>query len=298
MGRIADALARAESRRAGTRAGDRPLRSMPLSGALHKWSQWYGAAEPAELRVVATAPNVSPTRPPGKGMSPEIVCYHDRASTQCEQYRSLRTRLISDNPKQDHRVYGITSTMEGEGKSVTAANLGFSLAEIRHLRVLIVDADFRASALAGMLGMESAPGLAELLREEASLGEVIRPTPWPNLFFLPPGHADGRSAPELLSTRVARATFRKIEREFQYSVVDTPPVSIVSDAGIIGQMTSGMIFVVRMNRTPEPMARRAVGLLTASNVPIVGCLLVAEDDCVAPRSKRNVNKKRPKNDDH
>lgn len=274
MGRIADALQRAletEPDDSGLPAGDLPSKK---DGG----PRWYGAARSEFNTLEAELPAQAPDGPPVEGLSPDIVTYYDPSSVISEQYRSLRTRLLSGNPHQEHRIYAVSSAVAREGKSMTTVNLGFILAEIRHLRILIVDGDFRKGTLGRTLNAESTPGLADLLRNDATYEQIIHRTPTSNLFFIPSGRTHGRSAPELLSTHAARATFRKFERDFHYTIVDTPPASSVTDVGVIGQMTSGVIFVIRMHRTPEPLARRAIKLLQGNNIPIVGGLVIGEDD--------------------
>ncbi|NOT00948.1 MAG: CpsD/CapB family tyrosine-protein kinase [Phycisphaerales bacterium] len=248
----------------------------PMSAAINRWSEWYGAAGETEPRVDENA--TTSKSAPVAGMSPQVVTYYDRSSLASEQYRSLRTRLLSQNPYQERRMWAVTSAVPKEGKSLTTVNLAFSLAEIRHLRVLIVDCDFRHSSLAKMVNAPNEPGLADMLQDRATYDEIILPTPVPNLFFAPAGRTHGRSAPELLSTPTARATFARFQREFHYTIVDTPPAATVADVGIIGQMTSGVLFVVRMHRTPEPLAKRAVKHLLNNSVPIVGAVVVGDDD--------------------
>ena len=122
----------------------------------------------------------------------------------------------------------------------------------------------------------SSPGLADLLQGEATYEEVIQPTPWPNLFFVAAGQTRGRSAAEVLSAEGADAIFGAFRNQFHYTIIDTPPASTVTDVGIIGQWCNGVIMVVRLNRTPEPIAQRSVRLLQVNNIPILGVVLVGD----------------------
>ena len=279
MGRIADALARAETRRLGDRSADRA----PVCALTRRWSNWYGAASAVDFGTDDVA---EPSTAAASRVARDVVTYSDRSSVISEQFRSLRTRLLSTNPRQEHRLFGITSALPREGKSVTTVNLGFCLAEVRHLRVLLVDADFRHSSLAGLVGVDDEPGLADYLRNEAEYDQIVRRTVLPNLSAVSAGRTRGRPAPELLSTRRARSVFRRFGKEFQYVLVDTPPAASVADAGIVGQMTHGMVFVIRMHHTHEPLARRAVKLLTANNVPIIGSVVIGEDHVLAGYGRR------------
>ena len=278
MGRIADALKRAEQERREAIAS-----SQGKGGATDEAPGPDGPISLVDVPVSASPEEVD-DQPVSlvEGLSESLVPFHERSSLVTEQYRSLRTRLLSQNPNYEHRVLGITSPVPKEGKSVTTLNLGCILAEVRHLKVLVVDGDFRRSSLASMLNQPKEPGLAEVLGGTAEFDEVIRPTPIPNLSFIPAGSTQERSAPELLTAANARSVFKRMQDDFHYTVVDTPPAMTVTDVGIIGQLCTGVILVVRLHRTDESAAKRATRLLQVNNVPIVGCLLVGRD---APPSR-------------
>jgi capsular exopolysaccharide synthesis family protein len=269
MGRIADALKRAEEER----------RQMMAASATSTALLENPAAEQPIQSAEASAVDLGPQQPGTVvgGLSESLVPFFEKSSLVTEQYRALRTRLLSANPNYEHRIIAITSAVPKEGKSVTTLNLGCILAEIRHLRVLVVDGDFRRSSLAHMLNQPNGPGLADVLDGTARYEEVLRDTPIPNLKFIPAGSTHHRSAAELLTAASTSAMFRRMQNEFHYTVVDTPPATTVTDVGIIGQMCTGVIMVVRLHRTHEAAAKRAVRLLQVNNIPIYGCLLVGRD---------------------
>jgi capsular exopolysaccharide synthesis family protein len=272
MGRIADALRRAEQER----------RLAPQSAVATALAE--PAAKPTTVAdVLGRVPSPATEDVPGEpvpvveGLSESLVPFFERSSLVTEQYRALRTRILSQNLNYEHRVLAVTSAVPKEGKSVTSLNLGCILAEIRHLKVLVVDGDFRRSSLAQMLNQPSGPGLADVLAGTAQYDDVIRRTPIANLSFMPAGSTQGRSAAELLATASAMPAFKRMQNDFHYTIVDTPPATTVTDVGIIGQMCSAVIMLVRLHRTHEADAKRAVRLLQVNNIPIMGCLLVGRD---------------------
>jgi len=271
MGRIADALKRAEQERrlalgessseGGVAVLEAPVATLAVEPRL--------PAPPLDVRIEPG--------PVVEGLSESLVPFYERSSLVTEQYRSLRTRLLSQNPNYEHRIVAITSAVPKEGKSVTTLNLGCILAEIRHLKVLVVDGDFRRSSLAHMLNQPTGPGLADALDGRATFEEIVRPTPIPNLSFIAAGSTGGRPAAELLTAASASSAFKRMQNEFHYTIVDTPPATTVTDVGIIGQMCTGVVVIVRLHRTLEGAAKRAVRLLQVNNIPIIGCLLVGRD---------------------
>lgn len=285
MGRIADALKRAEKDRQRT-LGPPPVEAGSASAALLPAPTDSGphaslSSSPADANLPdeGTPTDSGPEHSIRliEGLSESLIPFFEPSSLVTEQYRSLRTRLLSQNPQYEHRVLAITSPVPKEGKSVTTLNLGCIFAEIRHLKVLVVDGDFRRCSLAQMLNQPSGPGLAEVLNGDCSFDEVIRDTPISNLKFLPAGSTKKRSAAELLTEAVSKPIFKRMQNDFHYTIVDTPPATTVTDVGIIGQMCSGVIMIVRLHRTHGAAAKRAVRLLQVNNIPIIGCMIIGRD---------------------
>jgi capsular exopolysaccharide synthesis family protein len=274
MGRIADALERAERQRDTTPLIGRSDRPSSAQG----WGACRGLIQEPTLDSALATDVGRASELPVAGLAENIVTYYDRGSKISEQYRSLRTRLLIENPYHEHRLYVVSSAVHGEGKSVTVLNLAFSFAEIRHLNVLVIDADLRRPSLAAMLNAEATPGLTELLLDEAKYEEAVRPTPVANLSFVPAGGTHERSVAELFSTRLARRTFARFQRDYHCVLADAPPVTNVADVGILGQLSSGVILVLRMHRTPEPLARRAVSHLNQNKIPVIGGVVIGDTD--------------------
>lgn len=272
MGRISDALKRAEAER-GRGQGTALAPTLPTTEILAPPTPFGVVEAPDAEREEGAQRNVALVQ----GLFESLIPFYEPSALVTEQYRSLRTRLLSQNPNYEHRVIAITSAIPKEGKSVTTLNLACVLAEIRHLRVLVVDGDFRRSSLAHMLNQPNGPGLAEVLNGERSYEEVIRDTPVSNLKFVAAGSTHRRSAAELLTDASTTTTFKRMRDEFHYVLVDTPPATTVTDVGIIGQLCSGVILLVRLNRTHEAAAKRAVRLLQVNNIPIIGCMIVGRD---------------------
>ena len=273
MGRIAEALKRAEQER--RQSTGFPSRSLGSATAYPAFSSGFSTID-SPLPTLSDEPSAESVVLV-EGLSESLVPYSDRSSLITEQYRSLRTRLLSQNPNYEHRIYAITSAVPKEGKSVTALNLSAVLSEIHHLKILVVDGDFRRGSLAGMLNQDEKPGLAEVLAGEATYSEVIRDTPIPNLKFIPAGDKNGRSAAELWTAAKTKSIFQCMHNDFHYTIVDTPPATTVTDVGIIGQLCNGVAMVVRLHHTDELAAKRAVRLLEVNNIPILGCVLVGRD---------------------
>ncbi len=291
MGLISDALKRAEQERIKKAQGAPAGGAEERDAARQQYPTDVAPVSPDELVDVPpglhaalsaggsasiATPEWSPQ--PQAGISAfniheSVVAFHDKAAEITEEYRSLRARLTALNTAGENQVIAITSSIPKEGKSVTTMNLAWVISEIKHFRVLMIDGDFRRSSLASMMGISEYPGLADLLRGEARLEEVIRPTPVPNLHIIPAGTTQEFNAAELLSTQKTASILQECKRRYQYSLIDTPPASTVSDASVLGPLCTGVLFIVRMGRTPEPISKSTIRLLQSNNVNILGCVL-------------------------
>ena len=289
MGRIAEALKKAEEERAaaaglseGTTVGQEleGFASDRIAGvevgADHRSFQTPTGAEDDGEHVSPAERSAWIGR-----VSPSLVALNGQDTILVEQYRALRTRLASQNPRTASRVLTITSSVAGEGKSVTTANLAVVMAEVRHHRVLVLDADFRHNSMAGLLAMAPKPGLVEVLQGKVTVEQVVQRTPIPNLGVIAAGATKGVNPAELLSSKRAAAVFDDLRDRYSYVLVDTPPSCDLADAGIVGQLADGVVVVVRIGRTPQPVVKRIVQTLQASQVNLIGCVLTGMDSATS-----------------
>ncbi|GJQ25169.1 MAG: hypothetical protein HBSAPP02_02010 [Phycisphaerae bacterium] len=278
MGRIADALKKAEQERA-IRQAERAETAPASAGS-------SGAADvqPVPPNELVDRPAILTNRftaegSPAKGsnqVDPSVVAWTDRSSQIAEQYRAARTWLVSRTKPGERNCIAVTSSVSREGKSVTTANLAVTLAEIRHLRVLAMDGDLRGGVLGGLFGVPSSPGLADLLIGRCSLSEVLVKTALPNLWVMPAGRAgDPSGVAELLNSKALARTMEQIRERYDYILVDTPPVQRLADVGVIGALCTGIIMVVRMHKTPAHQVRQSVSWLQLNRLNVIGCIASA-----------------------
>lgn len=206
------------------------------------------------------------------GYAPELCAYHDRGGRLAEEYRSLRTNLLARAPDQRF-CYVVTSALGGEGKTVTCLNLALVMAERRDYRTIVVDCDFRRPRVASLVRMDSQPGIAEVLRGEATLADAVRPTTQPNLFVAPGGRVGAEQLGELVTRAELTEVMESLRSEYDYVLVDTPPVNTVSETAMIGRTVGEALLVVRMNKTHRESVQKAMGLLHAANVDVAGMVL-------------------------
>jgi capsular exopolysaccharide synthesis family protein len=182
-----------------------------------------------------------------KAESP-VFPFDGRDLRAAEQYRIIRTKILQ-HPDKLH-VIAISSPQLGDGKSVTAANVAGSLALRNEISVLLVDADFRRPALAGLFDVPASPGLTGVLSGESSLEEAIMSLRIgaAKLYFLPAGRRTKNPA-ELLGSKRWTLVCAEIRKRFDYCIIDTPPVGVVADYDLIQPAADGVVLVVRPDYT-------------------------------------------------
>ena len=188
-----------------------------------------------------------------------------------EAMKLLRTNLQFCG--KDKKVIMITSTIADEGKSTVALNLCRSLAQLGS-RVILVDADMRKSVLADRYnkGDHNLPGLSHLLSARSGLEEVLLETDMENLHLIMAGRVPPNPA-ELLSNTRMQKLIEICREEYDYVIVDCPPINLVVDAAIVAPLCDGIVMVVSSGNVPYRMAQSALDQLQATGCPILGAVL-------------------------
>lgn len=196
--------------------------------------------------------------------------------TATEQYKILRANLSFTIPEDVVcPVIGVTSSVRGEGKSTTAVNLSYVLAESGK-KVLLVDGDLRIPSIAKKMGIESAPGLSNLLMKyETSQLESFKSNILDNWYIIPAGNIPPNPS-ELLGSSKMEKFLQSMAEDFDYIVIDLPPVNIVSDALSVSRYITGMVVVVRQDYTEKKEFEACSRQLELSNVKILGCVMNGE----------------------
>ena len=177
--------------------------------------------------------------------SKEEITNRKKLSVVKENYKALRTNIMLSVVKQGCKKIVISSSIPGEGKSTTAANLATSLAQTDK-KVLLIDCDLRKPSIYSAMGFSNVPGLTNVLTGLAELGEAINETAFPNLHVLCAGIAVPNPG-ELLSCEATMNFIKGLEEKYDYILFDTPPINEVSDALPIIKISDGVVLVVRQN---------------------------------------------------
>ena len=208
-------------------------------------------------------------------VNPHLVAITRPQSAYCEEYRSLRTHVLHKSQEQHLQSIVIASVGPAEGKSVTALNLAWLLAQTEGVTSLIIDSDLRMPSLAQYLGMETSIGLSDVLDGTARLEDVIIELKPAGLYMMPGGHARGDVA-ELISGSNFKEILRKAREMFDYVIIDAPPLAIFTDAAVLINHADGALLVVKANQTRYKDIDRVINSLPRKR--LLGTILNQAED--------------------
>ncbi|MBO0458250.1 CpsD/CapB family tyrosine-protein kinase [Enterococcus hulanensis] len=201
-----------------------------------------------------------------------LISIENRFSPITEQYRNVRTSIqFAASSGQPLKLLLVTSTEQEEGKTTLASNLAVVMSETNK-KVLLVDGDLRRATAGKYFNSIStrAKGLSSLLSNSRSmLEEAIQSTQVKNLDFLPAGPIPPNPS-ELLNSNRLNEILERLEEQYDFVIIDSPPLLVVTDAQIFSSKVDGVILVVRENRTKRNNLIKCKNLLKQSNAHLVG----------------------------
>jgi capsular exopolysaccharide synthesis family protein len=226
--------------------------------------------ESGDIRVIGSLPGLS-TRRAG-GLLP--MSSSSRRTIELSLTRSIdsiRTALLFAKRQQPYEAILVTSALGQEGKTTVASQLAVSFARSGR-RTLLIDGDVRNPQQHVVLGMSAGKGLCDVLRSDATLDEVVQPTPAQGLWFLGVGHRDVHTD-QYLASPVMGKVFQELRNRFDLIVVDSGPVLTSPDAMLLGQHVDTAVISVRRDVSRLPKINEACDRLRSVGVPIAGAVL-------------------------
>ena len=236
-----------------------------LSGELALMS---GSSLPAELSAPApedaAATEMALRKQINSALATKTVIDHDMMPASREQYRRLAAALHQAQRTSGFKVVMVASAVAGEGKTLTASNLAMTLSESYRRDVLLIDADLRRPSLHEVFQVAGAPGLSDgLITPEDPKLPLHRVSA--RLAILPAGRPTSDPIGALTSERMRRL-IDEAREVFDWVVIDTPPVGLLTDAALLSSMADGVVLVVKAESTPHDMVVRAVNAIGRERV--------------------------------
>jgi len=193
-----------------------------------------------------------------------------------EAYKLLRTKLqFSFADENACRVIGLSSALSGEGKSLTAVNLAYTLSQLDK-KVILIDCDMRRPTLAEKLGVLKTPGLSNHLTGQCYWDELVQEYSFKNdaqVFHVITAGQNPPNPTELLSSEKMCNTLKTLRKYYDYVILDLPPVGEVSDAMAVAKVTDGMLLVVRQNYCNRIVLADTVRQFAFINSKILGVVI-------------------------
>jgi len=212
---------------------------------------------------------------PKEGEELRPATSRDYQTPAAEAYRTLRTNLNYLTPPRPPRSIVVTSALPGDGKTTTAVNLAVTLAH-QGQRVILIDAETRRGTVHEVFGIPPAPGFFDLMYGQASPGECIRRVQMEvggTIDVLPLGSAPSVNPADLLVAARLQPLFERLRAQYDYVLLDTPPLNLFTDAALIGAQSDALLLVARADRTDREELRFAVQQLRNVQVTLAGSIL-------------------------
>jgi len=206
-----------------------------------------------------------------KGFISELAFFNDTQSTFSEAVRTVRTGVLMSALDDPHKVVVVTSSVPEEGKTTLSFNLACALGQVK--KVLLVDGDLRRPKIGRLVNRDSKqPGLADLVAGHAQVSQCVFFDDRAGIHLLAAGTVPPNPL-ELLSSKRFGDVITKLREAFDIVVIDSAPLQLVSDAQVLSQFASSVIYVVKADATPYQVAQNGLKKLRRVNAPLLGVVL-------------------------
>lgn len=199
------------------------------------------------------------------------ITFDDARSPISEAFRVVRTSILLSHEAKNARILLFTSPYLGDGKSTLAHNVAIALTQVNR-SVVLVDCDLRRPGIHKTFDLSNATGMSAYLSGEAELMAVIQETRIPKLYAIPSG-AIPLNPSELLTSERMDMALEHLSQKFDYVIIDSPPLLMVTDGYVLSSIVDGVILVAKADKLPKDALQRTKQNLTEVNAKILGVVL-------------------------
>ncbi|MEW6672082.1 MAG: polysaccharide biosynthesis tyrosine autokinase [Thermodesulfobacteriota bacterium] len=205
------------------------------------------------------------------GIPADLVTLHSPKSTASESFRGIRTGILFSSADKAPQVILVSSSGPGEGKTVCASNLAITMAQSGS-RVVLLDCDMRRPRLHKVFNISREVGVSNVLVGSTALADALVADVAPNLDVIPCGPIPPNPA-EIIGSSKMKELIEALRKTYTRVIIDSPPVTAVTDSVVLAQAADGLIVVIRAGDTPRQIVRNGVTHLKGLNAPILGAVL-------------------------
>ena len=240
------------------------------------------------LNIVGSLPPMplSARRPNLSGAAPDNSLWQNQLN---EAVDGIRTMLLHSSRSENLRVIMVTSASGGEGKTSLATQLAASLARAWR-KTLLIDGDLRKPAAHKVFDIPQEPGFSEVLRNEVTAADAVKPTALGRLWVLPAGHCDSHALQALAQDNM-RALFEQLKQQYDFIIVDSCPVLPVADALLLGQHVDGVIFSILRDVSRVPAVYAAQQKMNNLHIRTLGAVMIGAKSELGSRGYAYVGSK-------
>lgn len=224
-----------------------------------------------DVKAVTSVPLLAAVHFDPKAASRPLVVHAEPLSPQSEVFRTLRTNLNFVEVDGKSRLFVMTSSIPGEGKTTTAVNLALAIAGSGQ-SVLLVDADLRKPKVADYMNLNGAVGLTDVLIDRVAPADAVQQWGTSGLYVLPAGAVPPNPS-EMLGSRAMHAMLDELRAEFDWVLLDAPPLLPVTDAVVLAQHGADVLLVAAADRVNAPQLKRSLEMLETVEASVAGLIM-------------------------
>ncbi|MCX5853873.1 MAG: polysaccharide biosynthesis tyrosine autokinase [Deltaproteobacteria bacterium] len=201
----------------------------------------------------------------------DLISHFSPKSTASESYRGIRTALLLSSADRPPQVILVCSSAPREGKTITSANIAITMAQAGG-KILVLDCDMRRPKLHKLFGTDRDKGMSNILAGFCGMDEAVVHTHIPNVDIIPSGPIPPNPS-EILSSHHMKELIEQARTRYERIIIDSPPITAVTDAVILSSFADGVVIVIRAGETHREIIRNGIAQLKAVNAHILGAVL-------------------------
>ena len=225
----------------------------------------------ADLEALSSRPILGSIPEDNTARTSPLVWGQRSTSQRAEVYRRLRTNLEFVDVDNAPTVIVVTSSLPAEGKSVTSANVALSFADSGK-RTVLIEADLRKPRVSEYFEVDNGIGLTNVLAGHVAVEHVLQPWGRTRLSLIPSGPPVPNPA-EALGSKMMKDLLAQLRRDFDYVIIDSPPILPVTDAAVLATSADGVVFVVRDGQIKKQQINAALQALAAVDARMLGFVM-------------------------